>query len=342
LSYRKYTMTRRGARAVTLVAFASAILIGVEAAARAQEAVGQPEAPVDDGLIADGVTVSGLDVGGMDAEEAWRAVNHYALRPVSVTFESDAWSYAPTTLGAHADVDGAVEEALRAAPAASLELAVTVNEKRLQRWTRSFARRFDVKPENAEIVLRGLRPVATRADTGRELSRWSTRTALLTALESNDRLPVALIARVVKPRVTGRELGLAIVIKRASNKLILYRPGGPKGMKVKRRFGVATGQPSYPTPLGNYEIVNMQRNPWWRPPDSDWAEGEEPIPPGPGNPLGTRWMGLSAPAVGIHGTPDAASIGYSASHGCIRMLVPEAEWLFERVEEGTPVYIVDA
>ena len=58
--------------------------------------------------------------------------------------------------------------------------------------------------------------------------------------------------------------------------------------------------------------------------------------------LGTRWMGLSTLAVGIHGTPDAASIGYSASHGCIRMLVPEAEWLFERVEEGTPVYILDA
>jgi lipoprotein-anchoring transpeptidase ErfK/SrfK len=53
-------------------------------------------------------------------------------------------------------------------------------------------------------------------------------------------------------------------------------------------------------------------------------------------------MGISAPAIGIHGTPDAASIGYSASHGCIRMHVPEAEWLFERVELGTPVYILDA
>ena len=53
-------------------------------------------------------------------------------------------------------------------------------------------------------------------------------------------------------------------------------------------------------------------------------------------------MGLSAAAVGIHGTPDAASIGYSASHGCIRMRVPEAEWLFEQVNVGTPVMIVPA
>ena len=70
-----------------------------------------------------------------------------------------------------------------------------------------------------------------------------------------------------------------------------------------------------------------------------WAKGEKPVPPGPGNPLGTRWMGLDAAGVGIHGTPDAASIGYSASHGCIRMRIPDAEWLFTQVSVGTPVYI---
>jgi lipoprotein-anchoring transpeptidase ErfK/SrfK len=105
---------------------------------------------------------------------------------------------------------------------------------------------------------------------------------------------------------------------------------------------VATGAAQYPTPTGAFEIVVMERNPTWNPPDSDWAEGAKPIPPGPGNPLGTRWMGISAPAVGIHGTPDAASLGYSASHGCIRMAIPEAEWLFDHVEVGTPVYIVAA
>ena len=106
--------------------------------------------------------------------------------------------------------------------------------------------------------------------------------------------------------------------------------------------GGAPGHGAYPTPLGNYEIMTKQRNPWWRPPDSDWAEGAEPIPPGPGNPLGTRWMGLTAPAVGIHGTPDAASIGYSASHGCIRMRIPDAESRFTSVDTGTPVFIVGA
>ena len=97
-----------------------------------------------------------------------------------------------------------------------------------------------------------------------------------------------------------------------------------------------------PASGGTFSIVDMQRNPWWRPPDSPWAKGLKPIPPGPGNPLGARWMGLSAPGVGIHGTPDDASIGYSASHGCIRMHIPDAEWLFTHVELGTPVVITDA
>jgi lipoprotein-anchoring transpeptidase ErfK/SrfK len=128
-----------------------------------------------------------------------------------------------------------------------------------------------------------------------------------------------------------------IVIYRLSNKLYLYN-----GRRLWRQFGVATGQAAYPTPTGTFQIVDMQRYPWWYPPASPWARGAKPIPPGPGNPLGTRWMGLTAPGVGMHGTPDDASIGYSESHGCIRMHIPDAEWLFDHVKIGMNVTIVDA
>ena len=64
------------------------------------------------------------------------------------------------------------------------------------------------------------------------------------------------------------------------------------------------------------------------------------MPPGPNNPLGTRWMGLSAPGVGIHGTDEPGSIGWNASHGCIRMQVVDSEWLFDHVRVGTTVFIV--
>ena len=342
MSYRKYRMTRRGARAVTLVAVVAMALVGIEAAARAQEADSQSHAADPDRVVADGVTVSGIRVAGMTADEVEYALRKYASRLVVVAYGTETWRYRPATLGAQAQVDTAVQAALGATEGSALPLKTDISELRLQRWTRSFAKSFDRKRRNAAIVLRDNRPTITRARSGRELARWSTRTAVLTALQSTEREPVELPARILRPQVTNKDVGLAIVIQRASNQLVLYRPGGKKRMRVLRKFGVATGQAAYPTPLGSYEIVNKQANPWWYPPDSDWAADAEPIPPGPGNPLGTRWMGLSAPAVGIHGTPDAASIGYSASHGCIRMLVPEAEWLFEHVNEGTPVYILDA
>jgi lipoprotein-anchoring transpeptidase ErfK/SrfK len=86
-------------------------------------------------------------------------------------------------------------------------------------------------------------------------------------------------------------------------------------------------------------VVVMAKNPTWIPPDSPWAKGLEPIPPGDGNPLGTRWIGTSAPGVGIHGTPADWSIGTHASHGCIRMHVWEVEKLYDYVKVGMPVVI---
>jgi hypothetical protein len=342
MNRRRYRMTRRGARAAILVAVVSMTLVGIEAAARAQQAEDPQAAAEPEAVAAAGVSVAGVPIGGMTGAEAEDALAELVGEPVTVTFRKSTWRYSPMTLGAVAQVETAVKAALGAPAGASLPLRVELNDQKLRRWTRAFAAEFDQTRRSATVVLHGLRPKVIRARVGRELSRRVMQLALRSALESHERAAIELPVRVLKPRVTVADLGPAIVIKRSSNRLILYRPGGKKGMRVVRRFGVATGQASFPTPLGSYEIVQKQRNPWWIPPDSDWAEGEEPIPPGPGNPLGTRWMGLSAPAVGIHGTPDAASIGYSASHGCIRMLVPEAEWLFEQVDEGTPVYILDA
>jgi len=174
-----------------------------------------------------------------------------------------------------------------------------------------------------------------QAQEGRTMRRLAAGRSIRTALATNNRAPIRLGFEIQKPKVTSAELDEAVVILRGSNRLIFFDDA-----KVVRWFGVATGQSAFPTPLGNYEIVNLQRNPWWYPPPSDWAADADPVPPGPGNPLGTRWMGISAPYVGIHGTPDAASIGYSASHGCIRMRIPDAEWLFSHVEIGTPVFII--
>jgi len=178
-------------------------------------------------------------------------------------------------------------------------------------------------------------PVIVEGKTGLAIEQRTMQRALEQVLTSGTRQPLQLLTKPVEPKVTRATFGQVIVIRRGGNSLNLY-----DSTNLVRSFGVATGQSRYPTPLGRWHVVVKWRNPWWYPPNSSWAKGEKPIPPGPGNPLGTRWMGLSASGVGIHGTPDDASIGYSASHGCIRMHIPDAEWLFNHVTIGTTVFIV--
>ena len=216
-----------------------------------------------------------------------------------------------------------------------MPLKVAAPQPRLERYVRTLARRFDRQPVDARLRLRNSKPFVTKEQPGRRLRQVLAVRELFRSLKTHVRGPIALRPEAIAPATTRASIGDVIVIRRGLNRLFLY-----DGMKHRRTFGVATGQSRYPTPLGRYEIIVKWRNPWWYPPASDWAKDAKPIPPGPGNPLGTRWMGISAPAVGIHGTPDPASIGYSVSHGCIRMLIPEVEWLFNQVDVGTPVYIL--
>ena len=133
---------------------------------------------------------------------------------------------------------------------------------------------------------------------------------------------------------TLRALVGKIVVDLSATSLTLIRDG-----KTVKTYRVAIGQPQYPTPTGSFKIVSKQKNPTWIPPDSPWAAGLGEIPPGPGNPLGTRWIGTTAPGVGIHGTYADWSIGSAASHGCLRMHIPDVEDLYERVSVGMPVEI---
>jgi lipoprotein-anchoring transpeptidase ErfK/SrfK len=287
--------------------------------------------------IAEGVTVGRVDVGGMTPAEARAHVQAAFHARLWIRFGATSGEISPGKLGTTARVKLAIDQARRAAPNARIPLFVKIAPGRVSRYVRSLARRFDRPVRNAELTgLRSLRPWVTKERVGKQLKQRNAVRRIVAALRKHERT-VRIRAARIDPSVTRARFGPIVVIRRESKRLHLYR-----GMRLWKVFGVATGQSSYPTPLGRFTIVTMQRHPWWYPPDSDWAEGERPIPPGPGNPLGTRWMGLSASGVGMHGTPDPASIGYSASHGCIRMRIPEAEWLFTRVRVGTTVFIVRA
>jgi lipoprotein-anchoring transpeptidase ErfK/SrfK len=292
-------------------------------------------APPRQAFIPSGVTIGHVDVGDLTPYEAAAVLRDEFAKPVTLLAPGKRFQLAPEDVGAKPNIKKAITRARFSRPGASVPLHVWVSRERIRGIVDSVAGEVDRAPSSAEIVLRGARIEVKRSKPGRRLERVDAARAIRVKLKSNLRDPVTLEFAVVKPKIGENELGPSVVILRGSNRLRLYR-----NAKLVRTFGVATGEPSYPTPVGAFEIVTMQRNPWWYPPPSDWAADSDPVPPGPGNPLGTRWMGISAPYVGIHGTPDAASIGYSASHGCIRMRIAEAEWLFQRVKVGTPVFIV--
>ena len=289
-------------------------------------------------VVPAGVAIGGVKLGGLTSEQARNAVRWWYDRPLHFVFYGKHWSVRPSALGASVDSDDAVRRVLAARPGQKLALRVNVAPAAVQRYVRALDARLSIPAQDATATLRGLRPVIVPGKTGIALNQALTTQRIEAAL-AVARRPALLrpAARTVAPSVSAGDYGAVIVIYRGSNVLHLYN-----GSQPWRTFQVATGQAIYPTPLGNWHIVDLQRNPWWRPPDSPWAQGLKPIPPGPGNPLGTRWMGLDAAGVGMHGTPDSASIGYSASHGCIRMRIPDAEWLFDHVRIGTPVFIVDA
>ncbi|HWB32880.1 MAG TPA: L,D-transpeptidase [Acidobacteriaceae bacterium] len=135
-----------------------------------------------------------------------------------------------------------------------------------------------------------------------------------------------LIAPVAAVAVPGLE-ERTILVSLADRKLALVVNG-----EVRAVYPVAVGKASTPSPVGEFTIVNRVENPTY------WHKGKV-VRPGPGNPVGTRWMGLSEKGYGIHGTNEPRSIGKRASHGCIRMGRRDLEALFAQVRAGDAVEI---
>lgn len=137
-----------------------------------------------------------------------------------------------------------------------------------------------------------------------------------------------------KPPRTDEEFdayqGVKIVINIPEFTLFLYN-----GDALVKSYPIAVGKPQSQSLIGIYHIVSKVTNPTWNPP-----RGGDPVPPGPNNPLGRRWLGLNAHGYGIHGNNNPSSIGKAVSLGCIRMRNPDIEEVFKLVSIGTPVKFV--
>lgn len=314
-----------------------------------------------DDLVADGVTVAGIDIGGMRAGEA-RAVLEQDLseplgRPLHVNVGKRRFTLTAERARIRIDVESMVQEALLASRDgnvlsrsvrylsgddldADIEPRYAWSRQSVSAFVRRIKRRVDRDPEDATVepAPDGLRAVDGRqgvAVRGRELERLVNEEL---GRPQGERVVTAR-TKTVDPDVTREELAALypayIVVDRNSFRLRFFR-----GLEHVRTYTIAVGQVGLETPAGLYHIQNKAVDPAWHVPNSDWAGdlAGTVVPPGPKNPIKARWMGIYAGA-GIHGTDAVASLGTAASHGCIRMSIPEVKELYDRVGLQTPVYI---
>jgi len=232
----------------------------------------------------------------------------------------------------------------RLAPGQTVDVGLALSHARLP--VREFARRVASstrrKPRNATVRITVRHIYKRRARAGAEIDAAALAAAIDAALDQ----PRA--SRVFRPKrdkrvpakVNANDLAriynTVLTVDRSNFRLRLF-----KRLKFAKSYPIAIGAAGYDTPSGLYKIANKQVNPAWHVPNSAWAGdlAGQVIPGGaPNNPLKARWLGI-ADGVGIHGTAEAWSIGSRASHGCIRMHVPDVIDLYPRVPVGSTVLI---
>ncbi|MDX6589273.1 MAG: L,D-transpeptidase ErfK/SrfK [Solirubrobacterales bacterium] len=311
--------------------------------------------------IADGVVIAGVDVGGLDEAEAAAKVRRQLLRPLRhslrVSFDGASWTLPGSKLKIRAEVDEAVAEALEDSQEGGLpgrlvryvtgdEVEKTISprmaysERAVNGFVRHVADEVNREAQNASVEPSGDSLEVVAGHNGRKLRDNLLEADLKSAVLNADARH-AIVAQVhsTKPEITRSEVAEKypsyLTLDRGTFTLRLW-----KHLKLAKSYTVAVGQEGLETPEGLYEIQVMEENPSWHVPESAWA-GElagQVIPPGPADPIKARWMGIFEGA-GIHGTEELESLGTAASHGCVRMSIPDVEELYDQVEVGTPIFI---
>lgn len=309
------------------------------------------------GRILPGVRIGGIDVSGLSRAEAttavWTSVRAELDREVTVFVEGQRFTATTRELGRRAWVERAVDRAMELSDRLGwverawrrlrddpLRRDISISfggDGGVPRFVRRTAERVFVKPTNASIGLSEGRVVFRDEKAGSELDVRRAERLLTRALRNGSSL-VHLSTRPVAAKITPSTMGSTIVVHVDTNRLDLY-----EGFQVSRSWDVATAKPGWITPTGEWTIYQKRENPtWYNPALDSWGAGlPAVIPGGPGNPMGTRALYITAPGlIRIHGTSSDDSIGRYASHGCIRMHNWEIEALYDLVPDGTKVIIV--
>jgi lipoprotein-anchoring transpeptidase ErfK/SrfK len=311
--------------------------------------------------IADGVTIAGVDVGGLNEDEAAALVQRRLLAPLRhslrVSYDGENWQLPGAKLKIRAEVGKAVEEAVADSQdggfpgrlvryvtgddvAESISPQVTYSKSAINKFVRRVAEEVNREPQNADVEASGDSLDVVAGKDGRKL-RDNKLTADLNAAVLSATAPHSIVASVhsTSPEVTKKEVAAEypsyLTLDRSTFTLRLW-----EHLKLAKTYTVAVGMEGLETPEGLYAIQEKEENPTWHVPDSAWAGSlaGQVIPPGPSNPIKARWMAIYEGA-GIHGTEETYSLGSAASHGCVRMSIPDVEELYDRVEVGTPIFI---
>ena len=311
--------------------------------------------------IADGVRVGGVDVGGLSraaARDKLETVLLAQLRaPIVVSHGTQVFRLGPREARIGANVEGMVDAAIARSRRGSILTrtfrdvtggSVHANLRPLVSYSRAAVlrlvdrvrRHVDRDPQAPSVHFTTTRLVRVPGHDGLAVDAHALR-AQIDAAVVTPGAPRSFVAVThhITPKITDadlrRQYATALIVDRSGFRLRLF-----KHFKLVKSYPIAVGRQGLETPAGEYTINDRQINPSWHVPNSPWAGklAGKVIPPGPDDPIKARWLGFYNGA-GIHGTTEDSSIGTAASHGCIRMHIPDVIDLFPRVPLGTPIYV---
>ncbi len=308
--------------------------------------------------ISSGIRIGQVGVGGLNATQARARVRaRYRPHAVILSYRNQLFTLNPRAANLHVDVAGSVQQALDRTRADNLftrvwrsltggrvndeiDPQVSYSHAAVNRLIVRIATTIDRPARNASISYSGSSISPVSSQTGLQVATVQLTSQISSALgDPGPSRRIQIPVQGTLPRVTtaqlARRYSTVITVDRSAFTLKLW-----KNLRLARTYTIAVGMIGLETPAGLYHIQDKQVDPSWQVPNSAWAGSlaGQTIPPGPQDPLKARWMGIYNGA-GIHGTDELSSLGTAASHGCIRMTIPDVIDLYSQTPLGTPVYI---
>jgi lipoprotein-anchoring transpeptidase ErfK/SrfK len=313
--------------------------------------------------LAPGVRIGGVEVGGLSVDAARARLQERAVAPRrrTLTVHADGRTFvlAPGQSRLTADLDVALAQAradsrrgwigervlhdvsgwrLHESLPLKLHYAAGVVPHLVDRVAAAMRR----APRDASVSPSATGLTVTPSRPGRALNEGALKRALASALVfPSHSADIPATTRPVAPKVSSAQLAQKqaayIIVDRHDHVLRFYQH-----LKLTHSYPIAVGKQGLETPQGLYDVQWKQTNPSWYVPNSAWAGklAGKVIPPGPDDPIKARWMAFNGGA-GIHGIDPSeyGSIGHDASHGCVRMRIPDVISLYAHTPVGTPVYV---